>query len=163
MPAVALGITVDAKQVTELFKRAPEATTRVIRQLVEGSAIDVQRELIRVTPVGVTGAMRRSVQYKFSATQMQAVIEPNVKYAESVEYGGRPRWVSVKPGTPLAQWARLKGINPYALQHSIARKGTKAHPFVTPTYNKMKPKVLNDIAAGLAQYAKELDNGNIRG
>ena len=159
MASIALGVEIDAKEVTRLFKSAPEVTTRRVRQLIEGSAIDVQREMTIAANVGVTGNLRRSVRYKMNPAQLEAEIKPDANYADAVEYGTKPHYVSVRPGTPLAQWARLKGINPYALQRSIARKGTKPHPFVKPTYNKMRPRVINDIATGMAVLAKELDNG----
>ena len=161
MAGVALGVTIDAAGVRRLFERAPGAAQARMRRLIEGAAIDVQREMTIAANVGVTGHLRRSVRYQFSAPLMRAEVTPEANYAEAVEYGTRPHWVSVKPGSSLYQWARLKGINPYALQRSIARKGTKPHPFVKPTYVKMQPRVVNDVSAGITQFARELDNASV--
>lgn len=163
MAAQALQITVDDRVVRRVFERAPAAATTRIRQLVESGAIDVQRQMMmRATSnVGVTGDYRRSIRYTVSPASLSAEIGPHVPYAEPLENGSRPHWVSVKPGSSLRKWADLKGINPYALQHSIAAKGTKAHPIVTETYQLMKPQVERQIARGLAQFVEELSNGSI--
>jgi len=159
MPQIAL--RVDDQQVVRLFQRAPAAITLRLRQLVEGGAIDVQREMRIAANVGVTGNLRRSVRYRFNPWKLEAVIEPAAQYAEPVEYGSRAHYVSVAEGTPLRAWAKLKGINPYALQASIAKKGTKPHPFVEPTYRKMKPKVEGDVIHGLSRLVEDMDNARI--
>lgn len=163
MASVALGIQIDAKQVAALFQRAPEATEARLRQLIEGGAIDVQRQMMmRATRnVGATGDYRRSIRYTLTPLKLEAEIGPNVPYADDLEDGTRPHWVSVKPGSSLARWANLKGINPYAIQHSIAKKGTKPHPIVHDTYNKMKGPVTANIARGMARFVQEMNDGRI--
>lgn len=159
MANTAFNIRVDASAVAQLFQGAPEALQTGVRQLVERSAIEVQREMMIAANVGVTGDLRRSVRYTVTAGLLRAEIAPKVPYAEDVEYGTHPHWVSVKEGTPLALWARLKGINKYALQHSIAVKGTRAHPFVRPTYDRMAPKVVRDISVGMASLLRGMSRG----
>lgn len=159
MAGINVGFVIDDVRVRELFQRAPAMVTSRLKSLVEAAAIDVQREMRIAAPVAVTGQLRGSIRYVVSPLQVHAVIKPEVKYAEGVEYGTKPRRVSVAEGTPLLAWAKLKGINPYALQKSIARKGTKPHPFVEPTYRKMKPVVESDIASGMTKLVEELNHG----
>jgi Bacteriophage HK97-gp10, putative tail-component len=154
-------IAVKDENVRRLFERAPQLITRRLKSLVEASAIDVLREMRIAAPVAVTGQLRGSIRYVVSPLRIQAEIKPEVNYAEPVEYGTKPHLVSVAEGTPLRAWAKLKGINPYALQASIAKKGTKAHPFVEPTYRKMKPVVEADIAAGMTKLVGELNNAGV--
>ena len=161
MPGMQVGFSLDDLEVRRLFERAPEAVSVRLRQLVEGGAIDVQREMRIATNVGVTGNTRRSVRYTFNALQLSAVIEPTAENAEALEKGSPPHFVSVAEGLSLRDWANLKGINPFALQRSITKKGTQAHPFVEPTYHKMKPKVENDIATGLSRLVEDLNNARI--
>lgn len=142
-------ISVDNREVREAVRKAPEIMTRGLRHLVEGNAIDVQGEIIRDAPVGVTGDYRRSVQYKIAPMALEAEIMPAAKYAVPLEMGSRPHWVSVRPGTSLRTWAERKGIPPYAVQRSIARKGTKAHPIVKPVYDRMKPRVQRNFENGV--------------
>jgi len=154
-----IGVTVDDLKVRQLFERAPAVVTRRIRTLVEAAAIDVQREMRIAAPTAVTGQLRGSIRYVVSPLQVQAIIKPESQYAIDVETGTKPHAVSVAPGTPLLAWAKLKGINPYALKASIMRKGTKPHPFVRPTYEKMKPLVEASIAMGMTKLVEELNHG----
>lgn len=161
MTGMAMTITIDSRQVKELFDRAPAATKRRLSQLVERGAIDVQREMRMAANVAVTGDLRRSVRYTFNAANLSAVIEPTAKYAAAVENGSRPHWPPYKAGTPLADWAKQKGMNAFLLARSISRKGTKAHPFVGPTYKRMRPMVQRDIERGVARLAQELNDGRV--
>jgi Bacteriophage HK97-gp10, putative tail-component len=157
MPGMQIGFKIEDAKVRSLLQRAPQMVTTRLKRLVEAAAIDIQREMRIAAPVAVTGQLRGSIRYVVSPMQIRAVIKPEARYAEPVEFGSKPHYVSVAPGTPLLAWAKQKGINPYALQRSIARKGTKKHPFVEPTYRKMKPVVEADIARGLIRLVEEMN------
>lgn len=157
MAGMQIGFRIEDAQVRALFERAPAMVTSRLKSLVEAAAIDVQREMRIAAPVAVTGQLRGSIRYVVSPMQIQAEIKPEVQYAEDVEFGTKPHPVSVAEGTPLLKWAKLKGINPYALKRSIERKGTKKHPFVEPTYTKMKPVVEAAIATGMSRLVEELN------
>lgn len=141
-------ITVDDRRVREMLAKAPEETALTVHQLLERNGIQVMAEMRRQVSVGVTGDLRRTIHYVFRGTG-EVAIEPQAKYAEPVEKGTRPHWVSVKPGTPLYRWATQKAINPYAVQKSIAKKGTMPHPFIQPTYDIMEPRVRRDFNEGI--------------
>jgi hypothetical protein len=164
---VALGMTVDDKQVRALFARAPDMIQLRMKSLIEREAIGIQREMTMATPVGVhggAGGLRGSVRYKLDLGGLRAEIKPTVPYADAVETGSKPHWVplsAIQEGQPLGDWAKVKGINPQALRVSIGRKGTKAHPYIKPTYDKTKPIAQRNIAAGIAQFAQELNDGRI--
>ena len=157
MAGMPIGFRVDNAEVLELFARAPTAVKRRLTQLVEGGAIDVQREMRQQAPVAVTGYLRRSVQYRFSPGLIQAIIEPQAKYAAAIEEGRGPHHVSVAEGTPLRDWAEFRGLDPYAVQSSIEKKGTKANPFIKRTYNIMRPRVERDIERGLLKLVQEME------
>ena len=158
MASPAFRITINDAAVVKLFAAAPSVLQQATRRLIEAAAIDIQREMRIAANVGATGDLRRSIRYTFSPATLTAVIEPTVDYAPDVEYGSRPHYVSASPGTPLARWARMKGLNPFAVQASILKKGTRAHPFVSPTYEKMAPQVKEDIANGIALAVQGLTN-----
>ena len=86
-----IGFKLDDAQVRRLVERAPATCLNRLRQLVEGAAIDVQREMMIQAPVGVGGGagLRGSIRYTFSAAQLRADVGPNVPYAEAVEQGSR--------------------------------------------------------------------------
>lgn len=158
-------MTIDADDVLAVLRKFPEATRKRVTELVEGSAIDVQRELIAAAPVGVGGGagLRGSVRYKLkvSGQGIQAEIMPAVSYALDVEEGTPPHWTSVAEGSSLRAWANLKGVSPYALQRSIAKKGTKAHPYVKPTYDLMQPVVSKQLIRGITSFVQEVNDGRL--
>jgi hypothetical protein len=154
-------LTIDSREIRRVFGAYPVAATRRLMSLIEGAAIDTQREMRKNVNVGATGDTRRSIRYTTSPANLSATISPNVPNAEALEYGSRPHWTSVRPGTPLYRWATFKGISPYAVQRSIAKKGPQAHPFVQPTYRTMRPKVQRDVIAGVSKFIDEVNNGII--
>lgn len=163
MANMTVGIQLDDAKVQALLKKAPEAVQTRLQQLIEAGAIDTQRVMRQKVDVGATGNLRRAIRYTVTPSQFKAEIGPGPEapYALAVENGSRAHWTSVAPGTTLRRWADMKGINPYAVQRSIAKKGTKAHPYVEPTFIEMKPVVERDIAEGLTQLVTELNNGGL--
>lgn len=158
MPSGTFKVDVDSKAVSQMLEKAPDETNKTIHSLLIGAGIDVSAELRRKAPVGVTGDLRGSTHYYFSSSST-VVVEPTADYSDAVEKGSVPHWVSVKPGTALYAWATQKGIPPYALQRSIATKGTKAHPFIEPTWRIMEPKVTDDFNKGIDDLMERLTNG----
>ena len=156
-----LSVTIDSEEVVGMLSRAPAATRKTVGQLIEGSAIDVQREMRIQAPVAVTGDLRRSIRYVYSPVSLTAEVTANVPYAHDVEHGTSAHYVDASPGSSLARWADQKGLNPYAVRANIAKRGTKAHPFAKPTFDKMKPIVESYIAEGIAKLVGDLNNGRI--
>lgn len=154
-------VTIDSAAVRKTFQELPGASVRRMNRLIETSAIDVQREMRMKVNVGATGELRRSIEYRMHPTRMSAEIGTKLARGRFLEDGTRPHWTSAKPGTDLYRWAIHKGISPYAVQRSIARKGTKAHPFVKPTFQKMGPRVERDIVGGFSRFIEEVNNGSI--
>jgi hypothetical protein len=153
-----VAITIDTASLRRLLARAPEATSQRIRTLLEGAGITTQGIMRIKAPVGATGDLRRTVRYFFRQADTVAV-EPAAGYAEPVEKGTRPHWTSAKEGTPLWRWARQKGIPVYAVQRSIAMKGTKPHPFMDATAMQAEPIIKRDFDAGISGLVEELNNG----
>ena len=154
-------ITVDATAVRRTFELYPEAAARKLNSLIEGGAIDLQSEIRRDAPVH-DGQYRRSVDYKLNRGRFEANIGPRVKYAKPVETGSRPHWTSVKPGSSLRKWADSKGINPYAVQRSIAKKGTKAQWVVRDVFRRERGGVQRDIVTGFARFIGEVNANGLR-
>ena len=53
-------------------------------------------------------------------------------------------------------WATRKGINPYVVARSIARKGTKANPFFSTAIDKKKNEVDNEFDRALDNILNEI-------
>ena len=127
-------------EIREVFRTYPVVANQEINKgLLKSGKLIVSTEK-REVPIGVTNHLRQSIGMRLVRNSI--IIVPKKKYAISVHEGTRPHYVSVSnPRSPLRIWAIKKGINPYALQKSIMRKGTKANPFVDRTVNMTNMKV----------------------
>ena len=78
-----------------------------------------------------TGNLQRSYSSDFHGSGFSILgrVGTNKNYSIYLEKGTRPHWVGIEK---LERWAQQKGINVYAIQKSIAQKGTKAHPHLAP-------------------------------
>jgi hypothetical protein len=70
-------------------------------------------------------------------------VGPSVRYGLYVERGSRPHW---PPVAALVGWARRHGANPYAVQRGIARRGTRARPFLVPAFTKNADRIVRLFA-----------------
>lgn len=154
-------MVMDATDVQRVFKALPSRSLREVRTLIEESLIDTQRDMRRTINVGATGDSRRRIIYRMSPATLSGEVVPDFPHAEGLEKGTRPHWTSVKQGTSLRKWADFKGINPWAVQASIAKKGTKAHPYVGPVFRRARVTVPRNIERGFARFINEVDNGRI--
>jgi len=80
-------------------------------------------------------------------------VGPSVRYGLYVERGTRPHW---PPRAPLEGWARRHGVSVFAVQRAIARKGTRARPFLEPAFRKNEPAIVRLFAAAGARITATL-------
>lgn len=147
-------VSVDSAAVQQMLREAPAKVENRLNRVLRVVSIETQREMRQRANVGVTGDLRQSVKYQVG--KLEASIGPTAKHAQYVEHGTKPHWTSVKDGTPLAKWAKAKGISPFAVQRSIAKKGTKAHPFVGPTFKFMEPRIKRRFNTEIDKLIQEL-------
>jgi hypothetical protein len=88
-----------------------------------------------------TGRNAGSITHAISGggANLQSKIGPSTDYGYYAEKGRGPG--KAPPIGAIAGWAARKGINPYVLARSIARKGTKPHPYMLPAYQGNVGKV----------------------
>lgn len=121
----------------------------------------VMKDKVNVGVGGEASGLKGSIGIKIDPANLAAEIKPGLPYGDALETGSRPHWVSAKPGSPLALWAELKGINVYAIQHIIAVRGTKPHPYIQPTYDETAPVVAERFAAGIKLYTEEFSHASL--
>ena len=95
-----------------------------------GGSIQVQKQSKLV------GYSRR---LRGQAARVTYIVGTALKYAAAVEFGSVPHWA---PIGPLKQWAKRKlgdESAAYAVQKTIAKRGTKPKPFLRPAYMKVIP------------------------
>ena len=143
-------ITVDATGVVALLTKAGESIRPAILEQL-GIVSMLVRDVMKEKAPDAFGNLRDSIGYTIIPETLTSEIKPSAPYGDAVETGSRPHWISVKPGSPLEQWALFRGINPYAVQRSIAVKGTQPHPYIKPTYDETAPEVNEKFALGIAK------------
>lgn len=103
------------------------------------------------------GATRELVTaWSLDMHRFRGILKSNTPYAMAVHEGTPPHYVSPRA---LMPWAEKKGLNPFAVAKSIAKKGTKANPFFKNAvdhiqggggYDKIFGKALEDITKEIA-------------
>lgn len=90
-----------------------------------------------------TGRLAGSITFAItgSGANLTSKIGPSVAYGLPVEKGRAAG--KMPPVAALMGWASRKGIDPYALAKSIARKGIKPKPFMQPAFEGNRVRVVS--------------------
>lgn len=110
--------------VLKLADKYPAIAEKHVNTAIAGSLVRVLAAEKMEAPFGVTGRLRDD--WTIQNGRFTGTLRSNAPYAMAVHDGTRPHFVS---GESLGPWAKKKGLNPYAVAKSIAKKGTKANPF----------------------------------
>jgi hypothetical protein len=113
----------------ELADKYPAISEKHINKAITRSLIRIQDKAKRTAPFGTSGQLRQNwiLQVgRFEGRLGSGAKAGGYPYGTSVEEGTKPHYVSPRE---IELWARRKGLNPYAVARSIAKKGTKANPF----------------------------------
>jgi len=101
------------------FKEVRKALTEFSRFLEE----DLRENLISNN---FTGALAQSIKVRIDTRKFRIRLS-FLEYGEYLDKGTKPHMVPVDAIRP---WAKAKGLNEWAVAKSIAKKGTKAHPWL---------------------------------
>jgi len=137
----------------ESFSDSKSIIERHLQGGIRRSAFNFERLMKREAPVD-TGGLRQSVTHELK--QLTAEIAPNKRYAVFVEMGTKPHGMPVGSNPQFQQWARRKGLNPYAVAKSISQKGTKANQFISRSFNKGLPIAQNQLDTAIDNALKEI-------
>lgn len=118
-----------------------------VKRFLDRGAFMIQGSARKKAPVGVSGRLRNSIGVE-SPSMRSRRIGPNVDYAEPVEKGSKPH---LPPAGALDAWARRKKMDPERLRWSIAKKGTKAHPFMQPAADEAETGLVPLVSALAAE------------
>lgn len=129
----------------EDFKISEEALDIHLKQGLTIAGSQVQSAARGLVPVD-TSALKISIQssVRVESNGMSAEVGPTQPYGREIEFG-RPPGTQVSPAA-LMGWAKRKGLNPYAVAKSIAKKGSPAQPFLFPAAEAQSDNVLKILA-----------------
>jgi len=118
--------------------------------LIEASARRNVRQDTRRLMNSITSAQRQE------GNALVGRVGPSAGYGVMVERGTKPHW---PPIAPLRAWARRHGVSPYAVQRAIARRGTRARPFMAPAWAANAGRVAALFAACGQRIVARLSGG----
>lgn len=114
-----------------------------VKDVVNRSALNIQNGAKRRTPVD-TGRLRSSIAIEPQSELPYVVrVGTNVQYALGVEFGTSPHIIKPKNKKALF-W---KGANHPV--KSVKHPGTKAQPFLFPSWEEERPNFLKEIEGAL--------------
>ncbi len=139
------------EKVTEIAEKYPSVAEKHINKAIAKIFSRVLIGVNKNAPVGVTGHLKDN--WTSNIQRFAGTLRSNQSYGGSVEYGTAPHKVSAEA---LKDWASKKGLNPYAVAKSIAKKGTKANPFLKKTIEEAKNNFEDDLKECINNITKDL-------
>ena len=112
-------------------------------------ASDIETEAVMLCPTDA-GELAQSIK-KNKVGELNYEIGSHLEYAASVEFGSRPHWA---PKKAIEEWAMRKGLDEAAAEMiwiSIGVKGTQAHPFLRPAFQKYKEPIIKQVIEAIGR------------
>ena len=135
-----LTLQIDGK-VLEKIKVADKTTRSIFQGAVRDGSTVMHETAIKETPAS-TGNLRKTIRREISGSGLRASIFPSAVYGASLHgnFDGSdgaftpPRTIparEAREGGTLYRWAKKKGMNPWAVRASIAKKGVKRNRYLS--------------------------------
>lgn len=129
------------RELQQGLNRAPGTLESETRKAMTTGLLLLEAEQKRNAPRD-TGRLQGSIHHTITGggANLTGRVGPAARYAYWVEHGRRPG--RYPPIDAVAGWARRHGIHPFVLARAIARRGTRAQPFVAPSLQKHRTAIL---------------------
>jgi hypothetical protein len=143
-----------ADELTRKLNRSPQLTAAAQHQAMTASLLLVEGDARRNVRHD-TRRLMNSLTHQIAGrgTRLVGRVGPSVHYGLYVERGTRPHW---PPRAPLEGWARRHGVPVFAVQRSIARRGTRARPFLVPAFLRNAERIVRLFAQAGARVTASL-------
>lgn len=124
---------------------APATLATEVRTALTAGSLLIEGAARGLAPKDI-GRLGGSITHTITGggANLTSKIGPSVAYGLYVEKGRKPG--RMPPIGAIQGWANRKGINPYVLARSIARKGTKPRPYMLPAFERNRGAVVNLFA-----------------
>ncbi len=135
-------VEIDSDGALRALAAFPGAMSGNVDRYLSRAAIEVAREATRAAPKSFS-TLANSIRSE-KVGVLDYVVAPGVNYAAGVEYGTGPAAGEAaylpNPGA-LGPYVKRSGGSAWALARYIFAHGTKPHPYMAPTAEKMRPRV----------------------
>ncbi len=137
-------------KIQKLIMNYPMQSAMNFNEAITKTLIAVERYAIMGAPVD-TGRLRSN--WRLSVQMLRGELVNTTDYAIFVAKGTKPHWPPIKA---ITKWANRKGIPPFLVARSIARKGTKANPFFDNAVSLGQAVADDEFQKALDKTIKEL-------
>ena len=119
-----------------------------LKEFFSGATLAVKGEAMATVPVDTAHLQRsHATEVDSGAIPLWGKVGTNVPYGIYVHEGTRPH---LPPVAALGGWAGRHGMNARALAYAIAKKGTKANPWLKKAFETSKGKIDGLVAKAAA-------------
>lgn len=146
-------------KLAELAEKYPAISEKHISRAISRSLIRIQDSAKRNAPFGTSGQLRQNWVLKmgrFEGSLGSGAKANSYPYGTAIEFGTGPHRINVSNNEPFKLWARRKGLNPYAVAKSIAKKGTKANPFFGKSIDEQQDAVEKEFDQAINGILEEI-------
>jgi hypothetical protein len=143
-----------ADELLARLRRSPQVTAAAQERAMTASLLLVEGDARRNVRHD-TRRLMNSITHELSGrgTNLVGRVGPSVRYGLYVERGTRPHW---PPRAALEGWARRHNVPVFAVQRGIARRGTRARPFLVPAYLRNASRIVRLFAEAGARVTATL-------
>jgi len=162
-------MSLSTKEVNQAIKQIEKKSTQYkgnLSRVVFKGALDIESDAKSRSPVN-EGRLRSGIVSKLDRKNISADVVSTADYSAFMEFGTKTK-VSVPAGydklasqfrgskqgkfgdllKAISDWASKKGIDEeavYPIALSIARKGVPAKPFLIPSYERQRPRIIQGL------------------
>jgi hypothetical protein len=157
------GFTLEIKGLDKLMEMAekyPLISEKHINKAINRSLIKIQDNAKKNAPSGDTQQLRQNWilrMGRFAGSLESGAKSRSKHYGKAIEYGlPSGHFIPVKNNPIFQLWATRRGLNPYAVAKSIAKKGTKAQPFFGKSVDDAQMFADKEFGKALENILKDL-------
>lgn len=135
-----------------IMEKYPQVSEKHVNAAINRSLVRILGTEKKEAPVA-TGNLRDN--WRVDVGRFEGSLRSNAPYAAAVNNGSRPHFPPVEA---LRFWAQKRGLNPWAVARSIAKKGTKPNPFFVRAVDAERENVNKEFKRAGDAILQEISN-----
>lgn len=147
------------KQLSDIVSKYPAVSEKHVTKAIQRSLIRIQDKAKKSAPFGTSGSLRQNwvIQMgRFQGALASGAKSNGYPYGTAIEFGTAPHRIPVQGNPQFMLWAQRKGLNPYAVAASIAKKGTKPQPFFQKAADDSEQEIERELDKAINDILEEI-------
>lgn len=143
----------DIERFVKYLRKNPDVMLKHSQVAMKKSTLILEASSKKNAPSS-EGTLRKGIRSSIQPTKGSVVA--TAKHSIFVHDGTKPHWPPFQPNSSLDRWAKSKNIPTFLVAKAIARKGTKAQPFMDEAIDENESKIQQLFTQALDNAVKEL-------